>query len=337
MKLRNEVHIMKISLLLTTCLLLGACQNLPPANQPNPNPTASSSAAPIPSESPTTTNAYALPLSLSLAPECSGGSEMFTQYEVLADGTFRYPTAPEAPNLFQEPANLPLSTTQLTQAQQDSLKATLMAQDIEAAFQATTPVPADAPQTTECRTVSILKLDVNAETQSYALNGRARNTTEDYRTRWQAIRTQLEGFAEAARANTPIPTEPQYAFPPLRFELEGECGMGTRTLYEIEGLGQFKAYDAEGNTTTDRALTAEEQTRLRTALNAADLNTRLEDSEVVPDDAPQTRECRMVEKVTLPVYGVPKTFDRNSRDYNHTEAYVDGFNAIKAVLEDFAK
>ena len=328
---------MKISLLLTTCLMLGACQNLPPANQPAPAPSASSSATPSPGPTPASQNAYTLPLTLSLAPECSGEAEMFTQYEVLADGTFRYPTGPEAPNLFQEPQNLPLSTTQLTQAQQDSLKATLAAQDLAAAFAATTPVPADAPQTTECRTVSVLKLQVNAEAQNYALNGRERNTTEDYRTRWQAIRTQLEGFAEAARANTPIPTEPLYAFPPLRFEVEGECDMGTRTLYEIEGLAQFKAYDADGNTTTDRALTIEEQSRLRTVLNAADLNGRLENSEKVPADAPQTRECRMVEKVTLPIYGVPKTFDRNSRDYNHTEADLEGFNAIKAVLEDFAK
>lgn len=327
---------MKIVLLLSASLLLGACQNLPPANQPTPSPSASSSASPTPSASPVASHVYALPLKVSLAPECSD-EEMFTQYEVLADGTFRYPTAPEAPNLFQEPGNLPLSTTKLTQAQLDGLKAILMNQDLEKAFAATTPVPADAPQTAECRTVSILEVNVDAANKSYALNGRARNTTEDYRNRWQAIRTHLEGLADTARVSTPIPTEPEYAFPPLRFEVEGECDMGTRTLYEIEGLGQFKAYDAEGKVTTDRALTAEEQTRLRTALNEADLNTRLENSETVPADAPQTRECRMIEKVTLPVYGVPKTFDRNSREYSHTEAYIAGFNAVKAVLEDFAQ
>jgi hypothetical protein len=327
---------MKIVLALSTCLLLGACQNLPPANQPTPSPSATASATPTPSASPVASHVYALPLTVSLAPECSG-EEMFTQYEVLADGTFRYPTSTEAPNLFQEPTNLPLSTTKLTQAQVDGLKAIVMAQDLEKAFAATTPVPADAPQTAECRTVSILKLQVDSTPKSYALNGRTRNITEDYSKRWQAIRTHLESLADTARDNTPIPTEPEYAFPPLRFEVEGECDMGTRTLYEIEGLGQFKAYDNDGKVTTDRALTEEEQTRLRTALNEADLNTRLEDSKTVPADAPQTRECRMIEKVTLPVYGVPKTFDRNSREYSHTEAYIAGFNAVKAVLEDFAK
>lgn len=327
---------MKIVLLLSASLLLGACQNLPPANQPTPSPSAPSSATPSPSASPVASHVYALPLKVSLAPECSD-EETSTQYEVLADGTFRYPTATEAPNLFQEPGNLPLSTTKLTQAQLDSLKAILMNQDLEKAFAATTPVPADAPQTTECRTVSILEVNVDAANKSYALNGRARNTTEDYRNRWQAIRTHLEELATAERNSTPISTEPLYGFPPLRFEVEGECDMGTRTLYEIEGLGQFKAYDAEGKVTTNRALTTQEQSRLRTVLYTADLNGRLEDSEIVPADAPQTRECRMIEKVTLPIYGVPKTFDRNSRAYNHTSDYSEGFNAVKAVLEDFAK
>lgn len=329
---------MKLSLLLTSCLLLGAC-NLPPASLPVPsaspstNPTSSPSANP--SAEPVPSTKYAFPLKISLAPECQEGGA-FTQYEVLADGTFRYPTAPEAPNLFMEP-ELALSTTVLTAAQLDSLKATLTAQDIAAAYATTTPVPADAPQTLECRTVSVLDVTVEGNADSYALNGRTRVTNEDYRTRWQAIRTQLESFATEVRDNTPIPTEPEYAFPPLKLEAEGECGMGVRTVYEIEGLNQFTAYDADGNKTVDRMLSEAEQTALRTALEQADLNTRLEDSEVVPEDAPQTRECRTVDKLTLPVYGVPKTFDRNGRDYNHTEAYREGFADIQAVLEGFAE
>lgn len=325
---------MKLPLLLTTCLMLGAC-NLPPA--PLPNPSATPSASAEPSAQPTA-NAmqYSFPLKISLAPECQEAGNS-TQYEVLADGTFRYPTAPEAPNLFLEPGNLPLSTTQLTAAQLDSLKATLASQDIATAYASTTPVPADAPQTLECRTVSILDVTVNGKAESYALNGRTRVTTEDYRNRWQAIRTQLESFAKEVRDNTPIPTEPEYAFPPLKLEAEGECGMGTRTVFEIEGLNQFTAYDAGGNKTVDRMLSEAEQTELRQALEAADLNTRLEDSEAVPEDAPQTRECRTVDKLTLPVYGVPKTFDRNSREFNHTEAYREGFAAIQAVLEGFTE
>ncbi len=325
---------MKLPLLLTTCLMLGAC-NLPPA--PLPNPSATPSASAEPSAQPTANaTQYGFPLKISLAPECqeTGSS---TQYEVLADGTFRYPTAPEAPNLFLEPGNLPLSTTQLTAAQLASLKATLAAQDIATAYASTTPVPDDAPQTLECRTVSVLELAVNGKAESYALNGRTRVTNEDYRNRWQAIRTQLESFAAPVRDNTPIPTEPEYAFPPLKLEVEGECDMGTRTVYEIEGLNQFTAYDAEGNKTVERMLTEAEQTELRQALEQADLNTRLEDSEAVPEDAPQTRECRMVDKLTLPVYGVPKTFDRNGRDYNHTEAYREGFVAIQTVLESFTE
>lgn len=327
---------MKISLLLSTCLLLGACQNLPPANQPDPMPSASAQPSAEPTAQPNPNAQYRFPLKVTLAPECADNST-FTQYEVEADGTFHYPTSAEATNLFQEPADLPLSTTTLTQAQMDSLQATLEAQDLTTAFAATTPVPPDAPQTTECRTVSILDVQVNGSAESYALNGRERSTTEDYRTRWQAVRSQLETFAQDARANTPIPTEPEYAFPPLKLEVAGECGMGTRTVYEIEGLMQFKAYDAEGNLTTERMLTGEEQESLRQALDAADLNTRLEDSEPVPEDAPQTRECRMVDQLTLPVYGVPKTFDRNGREYNHTDAYRTGFSAIQTVLEGFAE
>lgn len=328
---------MKLSLLLTTCLMLGACQNLPPANQPTPSPSASASPSIHPG-APDTANAYRFPLSLSLAPECSEDKVM-TEYEILADGTFKYPSSAESPNVFEENTEAqPLSSIQLSQGQMDSLKSTLKAQDLATAFAATTPVAPDSPQTAECRTVSILKMQVDNKEQSYALNGRDRNTTEDYRTRWKAVRTQLEAFAKEAReANAPIPTEPEYAFPPLRFEVDGECGMGVKTLYTLEGMGQFKAYDAEGKVTTDRALSAAEQERLNAALNAADLNTRLENSTAVPADAPQTRECRMVEKITLPVYGVEKTFDRNSRAYNHSEAYVDGFEAIRTVLEDFAK
>lgn len=321
---------MKLSLLLTTCLLLGACQNLPPASQPTPSPSASATA-------PDTANAYSFPLVLSLAPECSD-MEILTQYKVLADGTFQYPSATDASNVSQDKSESPpLSTTQLSKAQMDSLKATLKAQDLATAFASTTPVPADSPQTLECRTVSLLGLQVNGKEQSYALNGRARNTTEDYRKRWQAILTQLEAFAKTAREVSSTPVAPEYAIASLRFEIDGECDMGLKTLYELKDQGQFKAYDAEGKATTDRTLTAEEQARLLTALNTADLNTRLADSKAVPADAPQTRECRMVEKVTFPVYGVAKTFDRNSRSYMHSEAYETGFNAIKTVLEDLAK
>ncbi len=332
---------MKLSLLLTAFFTLAACQTTPVTN-PTPDPSSSPSPAPSASATPVPNGRYALPVTLSLAPECTEGDTPITQYEIKADGTFRYPTNSEPANLFEEPGVLPLSSATLTEAQLNDFKATLATQDLANAFAETTPVPPGSPQTTECRTVSILNMPVDGDVQNYALNGRERNTTENYRTRWQAIRAQFEALAASVRMNTapippdPIPTEPEYAFPPLTFNVDRECGLGTFTRYEITGFNQFIVYAEDGSKTSERMLTSEEQQALRAALENADLNARLENSEPVPADAPQTRECRSVDKLTFPVFGVPKTFDRNGRSFRHTQEYVDGFNQIKTTLEGFA-
>ncbi len=314
---------MKLSLMLSSLFLLAACGN-PGGISPNPLPSASALA---------TEFAYSLPLSLQLQPECQL-AETTTQYGVSTDGLFTFPVSEGPPNLF-ESGTVETRTSQLSSTELAALDAVLESNDLATAKKSSTAIPDDAPQTTECRTVSVLNLQVNDAAKSYDRNGRAFSHTKAYGTQWDAIRTHLEKLAESKRDNTPISSEAKYAFPPLKLEAQMECGGGTTPRYEIQHINQFISYSSDGSSKSQRELTAAESKRLQAILLKADLAEKKKDSVAIPADAPQTKECRSVDVLSLPVYGVSTSYDRNGRDFQHSTAYSESFNEIIEVLSDF--
>jgi hypothetical protein len=120
---------------------------------------------------------------------------------------------------------------------------------------------------------------------------------------------------------------------PLKLATVGECEIGNHTVLEIQANGTLR-YTPEGSdTATERTLTAEEQNTLLTTLLQADLAKKAQDDTTVPADAPQTRECRVVDQLTLQTAGSARTFDRNGRTLRHSASYLEAFAKIQAELD----
>lgn len=315
-------RLLKPTLLLST-LMFASCQ----AGLSVPSPTASPDAK---------TYSYSPPATLRLMPECTENKEPIVQYQLTAEGEFSFPTADGPVNLFEE-NEVPLTTVKITSTEQAAFQKNLPAYDLAAHFENSEKVPADAPRTEECRTVSDIQLQVNGEPQAYDLNGRDYIHTDEYRKQWEALQTEFETLAKKYRDNTPIPTEPKYAFPPLKLVNNGECGMGTQTRYEIQAFDKFVSYSSTGEVKTSRDLTASEREALSQQLNDSDLAQKFESSTPIPEDAPQTKECRTVQELHMPVYGVPQVYNLNGRTHSHTEAYRTAFTEITELLESFDK
>src|SRR5690606_22838049 len=94
----------------------------------------------------------------------------------------------------------------------------------------------------ECRTVVNFLVQVNGQEKAYDLNGRSLIHTAEYRQALQKLENKIEELKEA-------PTEPQsnYSYSlPLAVELQGECGMGNKTIYTVQSDGTF-IYDTNKN------------------------------------------------------------------------------------------
>lgn len=322
---------MKLSLILSSLFLLTSCGNPGGAQTPT-GPTASPSAT---STLPASEFAYSLPLSLELKPECQL-ADASKPYQVSSDGKFSFPQTKDTPDLMDE-SPVKTQVVQLNATELAELDAVLEKNNLAAAFKDSKPVADDAPQTMECRTVSVLNMQVNDAEKSYDRNGRKFTHSDAYRTQWKAIEDHLEKLAESKRGNATVPVEAKYAIAPLKLEAQLECGNGTAPMYEIKPAGQFISYSSEGTVKTQRDLTPAESQRLSAQLAKSDLQAKKKASVAVPADAPQTKECRAVDVLSVPVNGITTAFDRNGRDFQHTDAYSKAFDEIVDTLADFDK
>lgn len=298
-------------------------------NSPLPAQTASPSASP---SSPGQSFRYALPLRINAQSEC-GGAE-YLRYEVQANGQMRYlarSLAFEAEPQAQDYQELQLSTAQL-QALQELLAEIDLAQHHADA----TPVPDDAPQTLECRTLAIAELDVNGETQSYTQNGRKFNYSAAYREDFERLLSKLESFAAQSS-----PAQYRYQLP-LKISLQTECGGPDYLRYEVNEAGMFRylreelpAFAPGKASYESRKLSRTEQEALLTYLNERDLLERMQASERVPADAPQTDDCR-----TVTVYefhhaeGQASIEGEQTRQYQHDAALLEDLGALNKRLEE---
>lgn len=323
---------------LTLCTLLAttlsACGGAG-TGAPLPQPSASASASP-------SADHYQFPLKLSQQLECGGGEQVI--YEINGQGEFRFRTSSEA----DAPT---FATRQLSNADRQALDTLLENSDLAKLQQAGTVIPEDAPQTRECRAVDTLAIQHDGKTESYARNGRTRRQTEAFQSAWTALRTRLDALQSkyssgASPSPSAVPSEAPSAAPvtsyalPLKVQAEGECGLPSYTRYEVLADGTFRytlpQADITENTapaTQSRSLSAAEKQELQQLLNTADLAAKAQADTPVPDDAPQTMECRTVSIVSLEVAGQTRSFDANSRKLQHSDAYRQAMQQVLDKLE----
>jgi hypothetical protein len=267
---------------------------------------------------------YALPLKVVGEGECDMG--IHTHYEITADGKFSM-SPPEGDGT---------STRTLSETERRQLLATLARIDIAKAAEADQAVPADAPQTEECRTVSKYTLQVNGQPRTFDANGRTLTHSEGYR---QGLRELQQLLEELSRGPLATPESGAYGLP-LTIQAEGECGMPSYARYQLnsEGYLQQQTHSGFGETgavsMTGKQLTADQRQgvlTLMTELKLADLAKQLQP---VPSDAPQTADCRTVEAVQVRVGGEMQTLPgRGTRKFQLTDAYRSAVEKLVTHLE----
>lgn len=267
---------------------------------------------------------YALPLKVVGEGECDMGTH--THYEITADGKLSV----------SPPDSDGTSTRTLSETERRQILATLARIDIAKAAEADKTVPADSPQTEECRTVSKYTLQVNGQPRTFDANGRTLTHSEGYR---QGLRELQQLLEELSRGPLAAPGSGEYGLP-LTIQAEGECGMPNYARYQInsDGYLQQQTHSGFGETgavsMTGKQLTAEQRQgvlALMTELKLADLAKQLQP---VPNDAPQTADCRTAEAVQVRVGGEMQTLPgRGTRKFQLTEAYRSAVEKLVTHLE----
>jgi len=266
-----------------------------------------------------------LPLKVEGVGECDMGNQM--QYEVSASGAFSY--TDEAGQQ---------QSRQLSQSEQESLQQVLQATGLPQHFMDSEAIPADAPQTEECRTVQQMSLQVGNQMQTFDLNGRSHRHTEAYRQAFQQILAQL------AQLKQPAAGKQSYGLP-LQVALDGECGLPDFVRYQLDADGTLTWAEADWPTLTagnpptqSRQLSAAEQAEVENFLNAQQLLAASQQSEAIPADAPQTKECRTVTVYTLQVAGQNQSFEgQGTRKFRHSAELLAQLEALQNLLQRLSK
>jgi hypothetical protein len=265
-----------------------------------------------------------LPLKLTAVGECDLGDR--TVLEIQANGTLRY--TPEAAS--------PVERT-LSAEEQNKVLTALLQADLAKKALDDAPIPADAPQTRECRVIDQLTLNTAGAARTFDRNGRTLRHSSAYLEAFTKLQTELEALMEPAPGLS-------YGLP-FKMAVAGECELPSFTRYEIKADGTFiwTREDwptfAPGNPPTqERVLSAAELTALTAEFQKRDPVTALRSSESIPADAPQTRECRTVDVYTFTHKGSSETFEgQGSRKWRHSEATLNQLKAIQAYLSALAK
>lgn len=296
---------------------------------PTPDP------SPTPAEQPT--GISALPLKVTGNGECDMGEQVL--YEVLPAGLFRFQANPNAP-VSPTGSQSGLQTRQLTRSELMGLEQLLAELNLEALRAESKPVPDDAPQTLECRTIKNFTLQVQNQAKTYDLNGRKFSHTEAYRNALNKLESHLKGLAERHQSTG----KTLYTLP-LKVNVEGECGLDSYTRYEAQANGTFSWALENAQTLVagpppkqSRTLSNKEIESLQSQLNSLALQSLFLQLEAIPADAPQTKECRSVEKIEVMVNGQTYLLEgRGSRKYRISDAYSKALGELQNLLERLAK
>lgn len=287
---------------------------------------------------------YGLPLKLIHEGECQMPS--YTRFEVKADGTYSFAEVP-APGS-TDTAQPALKSRMLSSTEQNKLKALLKKVDLAELAKADKAVPADGPMTLECRTVEVLELRVNDKSTRFDSNGRKLIHSQAYTAAFKELREFLESLQNPVAEPSSNPSSQPNASGafPLKVTGNGECDMGEQLLYEVLPAGLFR-FQADPNAPVTpggpqtglqtRQLTSSELGDLSQLVAELNLEALKADSKPVPDDGPQTLECRTVKNFSLMVQNQAKTYDLNGRKFVHTEAYRNALTKLDAHLKALAE
>lgn len=283
---------------------------------------------------PVTGYRYALPLKIEAQQECGG--DTYLRYELSPEGRFRYLIA--EPAYTDDTASSPgYDSRQLTAAEMSELTALLSKINLAKAVQDSTPIPADAPQTMECRTIETLTIQVNDSPRRFDYNGRNYSHSEAYLTGFRELQDMLARFQSVK----PPVTDGVYSLP-LKISLRGECGLPEYSRYKVaeDGLFTWALEDvptfAPGNPPmASRYLTEAERANLLAFLNRTELIARFQRSEPIPADAPQTKECRSIVVYDLTADGATQTFEgEGSRLWQHSDYLLADLKTLQQILQD---
>jgi hypothetical protein len=135
--------------------------------------------------------------------------------------------------------------------------------------------------------------------------------------------------------SSPTPaTQYSYDFP-LKVTSDGECNLGSKTLYEVKTDGTFNYLTGTNGSekTETRKLSQDEINGLKNLLFELDIAKLAEKDTQIPPGSPQTTECRSVENYNMIVNGQNRTFDRNGRLASHTSDYTAALIRLKNKLD----
>jgi len=288
-----------------------------------------------------TATKYALPLKLTQTGECDLPSQ--TVFEVGTDGNFRY-LLEETPGTSAAPAAY--KTRKLSEDEKSSLLKLLSQLDLVKQDLASKAIPDNAPQTEECRTVEQVVMQVNGQTRSFDRNGRKFTHSNEYLAAFEKLQKYLKDLRQESSPQaspSPISQGENKDRLPLKLEAQGECEMGTQLRYEVSRDGRFSylpdAESAGGNSNQVqvRHLSNQDLLALNDLLQSLNLSQLRASSVPVPEDAPQTMECRTIQNLSLNVSGQTQVFDRNGRKFSHSQAYLKAFDQLIDHLNTLQK
>lgn len=200
------------------------------------------------------------------------------------------------------------------------------------------PVPAP---TGGCQTLDQLSVQHDGQPTVYhhTLNA---GDTNSYNTAWNTVRKALDAlrdkYGPAPGSGTSPVASYSYALP-LKIDVQGECDLPSYTRYALSPDGKFKfaaevaGPDVKAPAVSERQLNATELKSVQDLLTEIDIARQAVADQPVPDDAPQTMECRSVSVLSLAVNGESRSFDRNSRKLSHAQSYLEAFDKLQNLLQ----
>ncbi|RYX98826.1 hypothetical protein EON78_04340 [bacterium] len=129
---------------------------------------------------------------------------------------------------------------------------------------------------------------------------------------------------------------------PVKYLLRAECDANaSKTAYEVKNnvFSYNTSFNTYGQDTTGEMksinISTQQSEEIRQLVAAADLDTLAKaDVKVDPND-PQTKECRTIDGFMISVDGKDKLFERNDRNFIHSEAYKKSIENLRDQLEAY--
>ncbi len=268
---------------------------------------------------------YDIPLSISSFAECSPNDKAKNLYEIKSDGSLVYTVTESGRELTRE--------KKLTTSELSALRSVLEETNIAKLAEADQTVKAGTPQTTDCRNIETININVNFKEKSFDRNGRQFIHSKEY---FDAI-SQIKSKVEDLKSDT---TGQKYTYSlPIKISSMSECSPDSeRPLYELSQDRTFTYIISENDLTqlSSRKLTESEFNSVKDLLKTTDLATLAESDSKVVSGSPQTRECRTIENTQVFVNGTYKVFDKNSRSNIHSQAYMEALAKITAIFRELS-